>query len=353
MTLAVLILAAGQGTRMLSKKQKILHDVGGKPMVQHVFDAATAVADIPPVLVVGNGEAGVRGLLGEQATYIVQAEQLGTGHATMMAASELQGKVDQVIVTYGDMPLLRAETLERLADKQAKTGASVVLLSVTGAIESSFGRVVRDQYGHGDVLEIVEVAEARRRPNTAELLAIRELNAGVYCFDADWLWANIADLPVRRARSGQEYYLTDMVGIAVSQGRLVDAIATDDPDECLGAGTRGELAVVEKAFRRRANARWLNRGVTIIDPEFTYIDQDVTIGQDTIIWPNSYLQGQTTIGADCVIGPNVVIRNTDVGDGCHFVQAVVENVKLPDGTRLRPFAVVTDELSLVDATLFG
>ncbi len=352
MTLAVVILAAGQGTRMLSKKQKILHTVGGKPMVQHAFDAATAVASIPPVMVVGNGEAGVRDLLDEQATYVTQAEQLGTGHATKMAAPVLQGKVNQVIVTYGDMPLLRSETLERLSDKQAKTNASVVLLSVMGDIESSFGRVVRDQRGHGDVLEIVEVAEARQRPNTAELLAIRELNAGVYCFDANWLWQNIDNLPVRQARNGQEYYLTDMVEIAVSQGRLVEAIATDDPDECLGAGTRRELVVVEKAFRRRANSRWLDRGVTIIDPDFTYIDQDVVIGRDTIIWPNAYLQGETIIGEDCKIGPNVVIRNVHIGDGCHIEQSVVENVTLAEGTRLRPFSVVTNEMSLVDAQVY-
>ncbi len=349
MSLAVVILAAGQGTRMLSKTQKILHDVGGKPMVQHVFDAATAVASIPPVMVVGNGEAGVRGLLGDQAEYVTQAEQLGTGHATKMATSVLQGKVDQVIVTYGDMPLLRSETLERLSDKQAETNASVVLLSVMGAIESSFGRVVRD---HDNVLEIVEVAEAKQRPNTDELLAIRELNVGVYCFDADWLWQNINALPVRQARNGQEYYLTDMVEIAVSQGRLVEAIVTNDPDECLGAGTRRELVAVEKAFRQRANLRWLDRGVTIIDPDFTYIDQDVVVGRDTIIWPNSYLQGETIIGEDCQIGPNVVIRDAQIGDGCHIEQSVVENVSLKDETRLRPFSVVSDEMSLVDAQVY-
>jgi bifunctional UDP-N-acetylglucosamine pyrophosphorylase/glucosamine-1-phosphate N-acetyltransferase len=317
---------------MQSKKQKILHEVGGKPMIQHVFDAALVVADLPPVLVVGQGEEGIQKLLGNQAEYVIQAEQLGTGHATMMASPVLQGRTEQVIVTYGDMPLLRAETLQHLAQDQTDTGAAIVMLSVIGDPDSPFGRVVRRE--NGSVAEIVEVAETRQRPNEAELLAIRELNAGVYCFDADWLWTNIDDLPLRQARNGQEYYLTDMVGLAVEQGRLVEAIVTGDADECLGAGTRQELVAVEKAFRRRANFRWLASGVTLIDPDTIYIDPDVVIGQDTIIWPNTYLQGRTTIGADCVIGPNSIVRDAFVGDGCHIEQAVVEGMTVTAGTKI-------------------
>ncbi len=329
MTLAVVILAAGQGTRMQSKKQKILHDVGGKPMVQHVFDAATAVSDLPPVMVVGPGDAGVQQLFGGRATYVVQSEQLGTGHATKMAAPTLTGQAGQVIVTYGDMPLLRESTLQRLAQTQADTGATVAMLSVFGESTSSFGRIVRN--GNGRVTEIVEVAEARQRPNTEEILAVRELNVGVYCFDGKWLWDNIDSLPLQKARSGHEYYLTDMVGIAVKQGLMVEASFVDDVDECLGAGTRAELVAVEKIFRQRANTHWLEHGVTLIDPNTTYIDQGVVIGQDTIIWPNSYLQGQTEIGQDCIIGPNTIIRNAKIGNGCHIEQAVVENVTMEDG----------------------
>ena len=330
--LAVVLLAAGQGTRMQSKKQKILHEVGGKPMVQHVFDTAVSATPMPPVLVVGPGETGVQALLGNRAEYVVQPEQLGTGHAAMMARPILQGRTEQVIVTYGDMPLLKANTITRLAQTQVETGAAVVMLSVLGEPASSFGRVVRS--AAGSVAEIVEVTEARQRPNTAELLAIRELNAGVYCFDADWLWTNIGNLPLRQARSGPEYYLTDMVGLAVDQGRLVEAIVTNDADECLGAGTRQELVAVEKAFRRRANARWLAAGVTLVDPDTIYIDPDVTIGQDTIIWPNTFLQGTTTIGEDCVLGPNSIVRDAQVGDSSVIEQAVVENVTLAAGTRV-------------------
>jgi bifunctional UDP-N-acetylglucosamine pyrophosphorylase / glucosamine-1-phosphate N-acetyltransferase len=338
-TLAVILLAAGQGSRMNSKTQKILHEVGGKPMVLHVFEAAEAVANFPPVLVVGPGKAGVTDLVGERAQYATQDEQLGTGHATMMAEPLLNGRADQVIVTYGDMPLLRAQTLAYLAQTQAKTGAVAVMLSILGSPTSTFGRVVRDT--HGRVVEIVEVAEARQRPNTADLLAIRELNAGVYCFAGDWLWQNIPNLPLRQARSGQEYYLTDMVGLAIEQGRLVEAITTDDADECLGAGTRAELVAVEKAFRRRANQHWLANGVTLIDPDSTYIDQDVQIGQDTVIWPNSYVQGTTVIGDDCIIGPNATLRNAHIGSRCRIEQAIVENAAIADNVVVEPFSVIS------------
>lgn len=338
MSLAIVLLAAGKGTRMNSKKQKILHEVGGKPMIMHVFAAAETAADLPPVLVVGPDEDGVQALIGRRAEYVAQPEQLGTGHATLMARPLLEKRSSQVIVTYGDMPLLRAETLQKLADTQRESGTAVTLLSVMGSPDSSFGRVARDEAGR--VTEIVEVAEAKRRPNTAELLAIRELNAGVYCFDADFLWQNVGKLPLRQARSGPEYYLTDMIELAQAQGLGVTAVIAEDPDECLGAGTRAELAVVEKAFRRRANNYWLARGVTLIDPDAVYIDQDVSIGQDTVIWPGSYIQEGAIIGADCVIGPNAIIRRATVGDGCRIEQAVVEDVTVEGGTAVPRFSVI-------------
>ena len=338
MTLAIVILAAGQGSRMLSKKQKILHEVGGKPMVQHLFDTAVSLSPHPPVLIIGIGGDGVRQLFGEQARYAVQREQLGTGHATQMAMPLLKNQADQVIVTYADMPLLQAETLQRLADLQAGTATAVAMLSVMGSPDSTFGRVVRDE--NGRVTEILEVAQAKKRPNAAELLGITEQNAGVYCFAADWLWANIEKLPLRQARSGPEYYLTDLIELAVQQNRGVAAIATSEADECLGAGTRAEMVLVEKAFRQRANNRWLTQGVTIVDPASTYIDPDVTIGQDTVIWPNSYLQGKTAVGQDCVIGPNTILRDTAVGDGCRIEQAMVEGTTIVAGTIVEPFSVV-------------
>jgi bifunctional UDP-N-acetylglucosamine pyrophosphorylase / glucosamine-1-phosphate N-acetyltransferase len=332
---AVILLAAGQGTRMNSKRQKILHEVGGRPMVMHAFLTAVAVADLKPVLVVGPGEAGVRDLIGERADYVIQPEQLGTGHAALMAKEALDGRAEQVIVTYGDMPLLRPETLTALTERQAETGAAVVMLACLGDPASSFGRVIRNEAGR--VTAIMEAAQARREANAADLLAIREQNVGVYCFDGRWLWENIPHLPLRQARSGPEYYLTDMVETAVQQDRLVEAILLQDDDESLGAGTRAELVAVEKAFRRRANQRWLAAGVTLIDPETTYIDPDVVIGRDTVIWPNSYVQGGTVIGEDCLIGPNAILRKAIIGDGVEIVQAVIEGVVVAPGRRVPPF----------------
>lgn len=343
MTLAIVILAAGQGSRMKSKKQKILHQVGGKPMVQHAFEAAKSVSDLPPVLVVGPGEKGVQALFGQQASYVTQPQQLGTGHAAQMAKPLLQGRADQIIVTYGDMPLLRAETLQDLANKQQLTGAAAAMLSVIGQLPSSFGRVLRNE--QGEVHEIVEVAEARQRPNTAELLAVRELNVGVYCFDAAWLWLHIDDLPLRQARSGEEYYLTDMIGKAVSQGLSVETLLITDMDECLGAGTRQELVAVEQAFRQRANRYWMENGVTIMDPQTTYIDQDVHIGQDTIIWPNTYIQGQTVVGEDCVIGPNTILRNAQIGSACRIEASVVENDVVNDNSIIPPYSIIGKSLT--------
>ncbi len=338
MTLAIILLAAGQGTRMKSKHQKILHAVGGKPMVQHIFEAANQVADIPPVLVVGAGADGVQGLLGNRAAYVVQAEQLGTGHATMMAETAVKGKANQVIVTYGDMPLLRAETLRQLATMQAETMAAISMLTVMGSPESAFGRIVRGE--DGSVVEIVEVAEAHKRPDSQAWLAIREQNVGVYCFDAEFLWRNLHDLPQRQARHGPEYYLTDLVDTAVHQGRRIAAVIAADPDEGLGAGTRAEMVAVEKAFRRRTNTHWLAHGVTLMDPDTTYIDPDALIGQDTVIWPNSYIQGSTVIGEDCTIGPNTILRNAHIGDGCQVEMAVVAGSNVAAGTIIQPFSII-------------
>ncbi len=180
------------------------------------------------------------------------------------------------------------------------------------------------------------MAEARRRPNAAELLAISELNAGVYCFDGEWLWANVERLPVREARRGREYYLTDLIEMAGQQGRGVVAVAADDPAEGLGAGTRAEMVAVERAFRRRVNDHWLANGVTLVEPDATWIGPDVTIGLDTIIWPNTFLQGRTTIGEDCTIGPNAIVRDGRIGHRCHIEGVVLVGQHAPDGTTARP-----------------
>ena len=338
--LAVIILAAGQGTRMKSSIPKILHEVGGRPMVSHVFKAASQAADFTPVLVISPGDTGVQSLFGEKALYVEQPEQLGTGHATQMAEPLLKDKVDQVLVTYADMPLIRPETFQALAELQANSGAAVVMLSTMGETDSTFGRVIRNSQDR--VIEIVEVAQARQRPDGEAILAIKELNVGLYCFASEWLWANLSKLPRRQARNGVEYYLTDLIELAVTQDAGVEAVILQDKDESLGAGTRSELVAVDKAFRRRTNNFWLANGVTILDPNAIYIDASATIGQDTIIWPNTYIQGQTTIGPSCTLGPNTIIRNAHIGEGSTIENSVIENYTLDNNTIVKPFSHLTN-----------
>jgi bifunctional UDP-N-acetylglucosamine pyrophosphorylase/glucosamine-1-phosphate N-acetyltransferase len=190
-----------------------------------------------------------------------------------------------------------------------------------------FGRVIRDE--SGGVMSIVEEADA-----TPEQLAVRELNTGTYCFDADWLWSRLERIPVS---AKGEYYLTDLVGMAVTEGGKVEALTTDDPTEVLGVNTRVHLAEVEAAFRQRINERWMLEGVTIVDPAATFIGADVRLGRDTVIYPNSFLEGKTAIGAECRIGPNAVIRDSTLGDRCTVLASVVEGGTLEDEADVGPF----------------
>jgi len=232
------------------------------------------------------------------------------------------------MVYYGDMPLLTVETLQQLLALHAEGRSPVTMLALLAADPRGFGRIQRDSEGH--VLGIVEEADC-----TAEQLATRELNAGVYCFDAAWLWENLSHL--RLSRKG-EYYLTDTVGMAATQGTGAMAVTTEDDTECLGINTRVHLAEAEKVVRQRVNRRWMLAGVTLVDPATTYIDATVQIGQDTVIHPNTHLQGATLIGCDCGIGPNSVLVDTIIGDRCQVKLSMTEQALLEDDVDIGPFA---------------
>lgn len=329
MSLDVVILAAGQGTRMESSLPKVLHPLGGQPMVRYSIQAARAVSQRPPVLVVGHGEEQVREVVGDAARYVVQAEQLGTGHAVMQARAMLEGQSGTVVVTYADMPLLTAGTIEAMCDAQQASGGPLTMLTHLTDTPRGFGRIVRDAET-GRVQAIVEAAQA-----TPEQLAIREVNVGVYCFDAAWLWSHLDAIPL--SPKG-EYYLTDLVEIAVREGGNVTALAAGDADEVLGINTRVHLAEAEAALRRRVNERLMLAGVTLIDPATTYVHPTVTVGRDTVIMPNTYLWGSTKIGENCVVGPNSLVRDSRVGDGCEIRASVVEHAVLEDDVDIGPFA---------------
>jgi len=327
-SLDVIILAAGQGTRMKSRLPKVLHPLGGRPMVLHSINTASALTGMPPVLVIGYGGDQVRETVGDAARYIVQAEQLGTGHAVAQAAPLLRGQSEHVIVCYADMPLLRAETLRALYDVQRVSDGPFSMLTHLADDPRGFGRIVRD--GGGRVTAIVEEAQA-----TPEQLAIREVNDGVYCFDAGWLWEHLPEIPL--SPKG-EYYLTDLVEIAIAGGWNINAVAVEDSAEVMGINTRVHLAEAEAILRQRIAIHWMLEGVTITDPATTYIGADVTIGPDTTILPNTHLVGQTVIGSDCAIGPNTWIEGATIGNRCVIHCSVVEHATLEDDVDAGPFA---------------
>jgi bifunctional UDP-N-acetylglucosamine pyrophosphorylase/glucosamine-1-phosphate N-acetyltransferase len=328
MKTATIILAAGKGTRMRSQLLKVLHPLGGKPMLWHSLREAQQAGSEKPTVVVGFQAEQVKEAFGDQILYALQEEQLGTGHAVMQARPQLEGQADLVLVMLGDMPLLQAETLSRLIEMQRTNPGPVSMLTVMADDPRGFGRIVRSPAG--EVEAIVEEADC-----TLEQLLINELNISLYCFRADWLWENLARIPLS---AKGEYYLTDMIAIAREQGLPVQAAAIADPQEALGINTRVHLAEAETILRRRINRAWMEAGVTMIDPAVTYIEAGVQIGPDTILHPNTYLQGDTAIGAGCEIGPGTVIRSSQVGDDCRIFSSVVEFARLEKHVEIGPYA---------------
>jgi len=328
MKVTPLILAAGHGTRMRSRLPKMLHPLAGKPLVMHALENAAQVSGEVPVVVVGHGEDAVRQAVGAAARFAVQEQQLGTGHAVMAAESLLSGQTDLVLVTYADMPLLKTETLRRIIAAQQANPGPITMLTVELPDPHGFGRVVRAP--DGSVAAIIEEAQAN-----AEVLAVRELNASVFCFRSDWLWPALKRIEL--SPKG-EYYLTDLVQIAVADHLSVRAIQTDDPSEAVGINNRVHLAEAEDILRRRINTYWLLEGVSIVDPHCTYIEPTVSIGRDTLIWPNTYLRGRTVIGEGCEIGPNTIIEDSQIGNECTLLAAVIEKAILEDHVSMGPFA---------------
>jgi bifunctional UDP-N-acetylglucosamine pyrophosphorylase/glucosamine-1-phosphate N-acetyltransferase len=328
MKITAVILAAGQGTRMKSDLPKALHPVCGLPMIDHSLNAVKSASNVTPVVIIGHGAEAVREFLGEQARCVIQDPQLGTGHAVQQAESTLRGKTDLVLVTYADMPLLHPETLKRLVKTQKANQGPLTMLVVSTADPRGFGRVVRGPDGR--VQAIVEESAA-----TEEQLSIHELNVGVYCFSADWLWDALHKIKV--SPKG-EYYLTDTVALAVQAGQTVQVCVSNDLVETIGINTRIHLAEAEAAMRQRINRAHMLAGVTIVDPASTYIEPTVKIGRDTVIWPNTYLRGKTAIGEGCIIGPNTLAEDTTVGDCCEILAAVMEGAVVEDNVGIGPYA---------------
>jgi len=328
--LKVAILAAGQGTRMKSSLPKVLHPVAGRPMVGYVLDAARALGPERVVVVVGYQAEKVETYLGDSVTYVRQEPQLGTGHALLMAMEALGADEADLLLLYGDIPLVRSETLRRLLDHHRATGAAATILTAVLEAPTGYGRIVRDP-GSGRVQRIVEEADA-----TGVERAIPEVNTGIYCFAAPEVFPLLGRLTA--ANRQKELHLVDLIAIMAGQGDLVEALVARDPGEVEGVNSRSQLARAEA--RRRADILdgLMRSGVTVVDPASTYVDWGVEIGPDTVLEPGSVLRGRTRIGRDCVIGPWSQLVDTVVADGCRVWASVVEASELERGASVGPFS---------------
>ncbi|WP_127848447.1 bifunctional UDP-N-acetylglucosamine diphosphorylase/glucosamine-1-phosphate N-acetyltransferase GlmU [Lacticaseibacillus hulanensis] len=322
-----IILAAGKGTRMKSKLYKVLHEVAGKPMVDHVLTQVEQVHPDTVVTVVGHGAEAVEAELGDRTQFAVQEEQLGTGHAVLQAEPILGDKEGMTLIANGDTPLLTAKTFEKLFAYHRDKGAKATILTAKAPDPTGYGRIVRGDLG--TVQKIVEQKDA-----TPEEAKIDEINTGVFCFDNQALFSALHEITNDNAQG--EYYLTDVIEILKRRGDVIAAYKMANFDESQGVNDRVALASATKVMRKRINEEHMRNGVTIIDPENTYIDVDVKIGNDTIIEPGVYLKGNTVIGSDCVIGSNTVIDNSTIEDGVHTLSSTIEDSIMHKGSNIGP-----------------
>ncbi|MFQ5943053.1 MAG: bifunctional UDP-N-acetylglucosamine diphosphorylase/glucosamine-1-phosphate N-acetyltransferase GlmU [Anaerolineales bacterium] len=322
------ILAAGLGTRMNSAVPKLLLPLAGQPMIRWSASACREATGSEPHLIVPKDAAALSEAAGGSPKLVEQSEPLGTGHAVQQAADTLSGKSELILVVNADMPLISAETMAALIEAQSKGDGVVTLLTAENDQSRGFGRIVRNDAGA--VVAIVEEAQADEHQ-----LALTELNVGAYCFEAAWLWKTLTEVKI--SPKG-EYYLTDVVGLAASEGAGIGTIHIADADETIGVNTMEHLAQAETAARRRINSRWMASGVRMIDPATAYIDSEVRIGAGTVLLPNIHLNGQTVIGENCEIGPNSVLRDASIAEDCIIQSSVVEKAVLDAGVDVGPFA---------------
>ncbi|ADG81024.1 UDP-N-acetylglucosamine pyrophosphorylase [Thermincola potens JR] len=326
---AAIILAAGKGTRMKSDLPKVLHKAAGEPMICHVLHAVSKAGIEKTVVIIGHGAEQVKELLGGQVEFALQAEQLGTGHAVMQTEEVLGSWSGDVLVLCGDTPLITSGTLKRLVTGHKTAGNTATVLTAILEDPSGYGRIIRGK--SGDVEKIVEQKDA-----SPEELRVKEINTGFYCFKARELYQALREITPVNAQG--EYYLTDVLEIMKKKNLKVGAVTAEDSEEILGINNRSQLAQAEKVLRQRVAERHMLAGVTIIDPEATYIDSGVVIGTDTVIYPGSILEGDTQIGAGCIIGPNTRIVNSVLADNVNVQYSVILNAKVGAHTSIGPFA---------------
>ena len=330
-----IIMAAGKGTRMKSKNSKLVQKIYGKEMVKRAVENAKKAGVEDVITVVGYQKEQVMEVLGDTVKYAVQEEMLGTGHAVMQAAKYLEGKKGRVLVLNGDVPILRPETINRLLDKSIDNKEAATLLTAIYDDPFGYGRIIRDE--GGNIEGIVEEKDA-----TDEQKEISEINAGIYCFDIEALLDALKEIKPNNSQG--EYYLTDVIEIIGNKGLKTGAVIVEDNTEILGVNDRMQLQMVTKILQHRINSELMMNGVTIEDINSTYIYDDVKIGMDTVIHPNTTIKSDVEIGEDCEIGPNSYIR-----EGCRIANKVkigsfveIKKAIIEEGTKVPHLSYMGD-----------
>jgi bifunctional UDP-N-acetylglucosamine pyrophosphorylase/glucosamine-1-phosphate N-acetyltransferase len=342
----VVVLAAGQGTRMKSSLPKVLHRVPGGSMLNCVIRTAEALSPETLTVVVGHAADAVRAHLGADTTvqFALQQPQLGTAHALLQAAPLLAGRTGTVVLLSGDVPLLTAATLKNLVSEHCGTQAAATVVTATVERPFGYGRIVRVD---GELARIVEERDA----SPAER-QIKEINSGIYAFDMAPLFDALRGIASQNAQG--EYYLTDLVAIYRRRKLLVNTVLVDDPQEVRGVNSRTELAEVSRLVRQKKNEELMASGVTLVDPAATYIDPDVEIGADTVIHPGVIIEGKTRIGAACEIHPHVTIADTEIGDNVTIKSfSVITSSRIDAGAQVGPFAHLRPETVVCEGAKIG
>ena len=339
------ILAAGQGTRMKSKLYKVLHSVCGKPMVQHVVDQVNSLEMEKMVVVVGHGAEKVQDQLGsDQIEYVLQEEQLGTAHAVMQADEALANEEGITLVVCGDTPLIKSETMEKLIAEHQSTGAKATILTAKPEDPTGYGRIIRNSQGTVERnVEHKDASEEERKVN--------EINTGTYCFDNKALFEALKQ--VNNDNVQGEYYLPDVIEILQNAGEVIAAYTTPDFNETLGVNDRVALSQAESIMKKRINERHMRNGVTLIDPEQTYISDDAEIGSDTVIYPGTVILGNVKIGEENIIGPHSEIKDSVIGSGNTIRQSVVHDSEVGNNTAVGPFAHIRPKSVLENNVKIG
>ena len=334
-TLQTIILAAGKGTRFKSETPKVLHCLAGRPALHYVLDVAAAAGSLRTYVVAGHKAEAVAASVGSRAVIVLQTEQLGTAHAVKTCAPHFKSVAGEVLVMCGDTPLLDKAVIRALVARHRRRKAAVTVLTVELGDPKGYGRIIRDARG-------AFVAIREHKDASPEELKVREINTGVYCFDATRLFTAIGAIRANAAK--KEFYLTDIIALFRGQGATVEAMMTDDWAANLGLNTRADLALAERVLREKILRRLMDSGVTIVDPATTYVENDVKIGQDTVIFPCTYIHQGVVIGRDCSVGPFARLRpGTKLGSGVSVGNfAEVSRSQLADGVNMRHFSFLGD-----------